>query len=144
MFPMSRIGDWISKNTEPSAVIATRWKQLSFWIGPRKILEFNPMLPVDQFEHQLRDYGVGYLVALLDRSRLREFETQMALSSRFSFTPVHRVGNAVILKVGAFHGEEETPKAPASGKPFSIVSAGLTNRSICFSIRAAKHGRRPP
>ena len=99
MFPMSRIGDWLSRNTERTAVIATRWKQLSFWLGDRKLLELNPMLPVDQFENQMRDYHVEYLVALLDRSRLREFETQMALTSRFSFIPVHRVGNAVILKV---------------------------------------------
>ena len=110
MFPMSKVGEWLSANSQPSAVIAARWKQLSFWLNGRKLLELNPLLPVEQFENQLRDYQVGYLVVVHDRSRLREFETQMALSSRFSFTPVHRVGNAVIIKVeSARRGNTQIP-----------------------------------
>jgi len=126
--PMSRIGEWLNRNTEADAVIATRWKQLSFWLGGRKLLELNPMLPVDQFENQMRDYRVGYLVALVDRSRLREFETQMALSSRFSFTPVQRIGNAVIIKVHSSRGTFSDEDIPVIGFGEDLLLDSL-NRS---------------
>jgi tetratricopeptide (TPR) repeat protein len=137
MFPMSRIGEWISRNTEPSAVVATRWKQLSFWIEGRKLLELNPMLPVDQFENQMRDYRVGYLVALLDRSRLREFETQMALSSRFSFTPVHRVGNAVIIRIADVHedGEMRGPLMPVPVGESLLDSLNSADEQLQYLFR---------
>jgi tetratricopeptide (TPR) repeat protein/4-amino-4-deoxy-L-arabinose transferase-like glycosyltransferase len=132
MFPMSKVGEWLSANAQPSAVIAARWKQLSFWLNGRKLLELNPLLPVEQFENQLRDYQVGYLVVVLDRSRLREFETQMALSSRFSFTPVHRVGNAVIIKV-------ESPRRGYAQAPMdtSTSSAMAKNGGILDSLNRA-------
>jgi len=144
MFPMSRIGHWISDNTSPSAVIATRWKQLSFWLEGRKLLELNPLLPVDQFENQIRDYKAEYLVALLDRSRLREFETQMALSSRFFFTPVHRIGNAVVLRIGArgrsiVQSFGDSAKTPVSLADDFLDSLNRSDELVQYLFREGLH-----
>ena len=125
MFPMSKIGEWLCANAQPSDVIATRWKQLSFWLGGRKLLELNPLLPLDQFENQLRDYQAKYLVVVLDRSRLREFETQMALSSRFSFTPVRRIGNAVIIKVESRHQKNTGTSIDTSSASVTTDKGGV-------------------
>lgn len=92
-------GEWITQHADSSTVIATRWKELTFWLEGQKLIEVDPVMSLEAFESILRDYEAGYLVVLSDPSGIRELEFQMVQSRRFRFVPVYRTGSVEVLRV---------------------------------------------
>lgn len=97
--PFRMVGEWIRENTDSSAVIATRWKELTFWSGGRKLIEVDPVMSLSAFESVVRDYKAEYLVVLSALSGLRDLEFPMIQSRRFLFTPVYRAGGVEVVKI---------------------------------------------
>ncbi|MCX6133929.1 MAG: glycosyltransferase family 39 protein [Ignavibacteriales bacterium] len=97
--PISLIGEWIGRQRDSSTTVLARWKELTFWINGRKMLDTDPLLSLTLFEGLLRDYNVGYIVSLITDPGIREFEFQMLQSKKFGFTPVYRAGNLEVIQV---------------------------------------------
>jgi tetratricopeptide (TPR) repeat protein len=97
--PFPLVGKWIVEHSDSSTVVASRWKELAFWLDGRKLYEMEPLLPLTHFETLLRDYQVGYLVALVASHGLREYEFQMQQSNRFSFETAYRAGDLEVIRV---------------------------------------------
>jgi len=97
--PISLVGEWIARQSDTSTTVLGRWKELTFWMNGKKIIDTDPLLSLSLFESLLRDYDVGYIVSLITDPGIREFEFQMLESKRFAFTPVYRAGNLEVVQV---------------------------------------------
>lgn len=97
--PIALAGKWIAQQHDSATTVLARWKELTFWMNGKKMLDTDPLISLSLFEGLLRDYNVGYIVSLITDPGIREFEFQMLQSKRFAFTPVYRAGNLEVLKV---------------------------------------------
>ena len=97
--PASLVGTWIADHSSPSTTVLARWKELTFWLKGRKILDTDPLLSLTLFEGILRDYNIGYVVALVTDPGIREFEFQMMQTKKFAFTSVYRAGSLEVFQV---------------------------------------------
>ena len=97
--PLHLAGMWIAHHQETPAVVLSRWKELAFWMPGGKVIEAHPQITPDTFEYILRDYSVKYLVAVVSRVGLNEFEGLMNRSRRYAFVLVYRVGDVEIFEV---------------------------------------------
>src|ERR1041385_8977787 len=93
------VGDWIAADTDSSSVFLAQWKDLACWTHGRKLFPADQNISPDEFEHVIRDYGVRYVIAMVNKNEVREFEFQMHQSGSFAFQPVQRIGNAEIYAV---------------------------------------------
>jgi tetratricopeptide (TPR) repeat protein/4-amino-4-deoxy-L-arabinose transferase-like glycosyltransferase len=107
--PISLVGNWIAKQHDSSTTVLARWKELTFWMHGKKMLDTDPLLSLSLFEGMLRDYNVGYIVSLITDPGIREFEFQMLQSKRFGFTPVFRAGNLEVLEVHHLYRQMPDP-----------------------------------
>lgn len=115
--PFHLAAHWIVQNSDSSAVILTRWKEVALWLEGRKIVEFNPFSTPGPFDFLLRDYAVKYIVAANWRAALNEYETLFAQSKRFDFILRYRAGNAEVYEVvlkGAIAAEQREVAADSS------------------------------
>jgi tetratricopeptide (TPR) repeat protein len=96
-FPLA--GEWICGHADSGAAILTQWKDLACWVQGRKVLNASNTITPDLFENKLRDYEVRYVVSVIQKNGVHEFEFQAEQSSRFAFMPVARFSNAVIFEV---------------------------------------------
>ncbi len=62
-------------------------------------MNVDRLAPGDAFESLLRDYEVRYVVSLVAKNGLREFEFQMEQSRRFRFEVAYCVGDVEVLRV---------------------------------------------
>ena len=108
-------GEWITQHADSSTVIATRWKELTFWLEGQKLIEVDPVMSLEAFESILRDYEAGYLVVLSDPSGMRDLEFQMVQSRRFRFVPVYRTGSVEVIRVLRPPREKSPAGAPDEG-----------------------------
>jgi len=97
--PFYIAGQWIVQHSEPSAVVACRWKELTFSLKGRKLIEVQPQFTPDDFDNMVRDYGVSYVVAVISRSGLSELESVIDRAQKASFSLVYRVGDVEVLEV---------------------------------------------
>lgn len=95
----SLLSAWIEANLPDEAVIAAAQKDLSLFVGKRKLLEVNYGVSTETFERMLRDYGVDYVLSTNERERFRPYEFAMMETSRFWFEPVSVLGGLVLYKV---------------------------------------------
>ena len=99
MRPASLAGRWIAEHSDSSTMVMARWKELSFWLKGRKVLDSEPSISFSLFEAVLRDYDIGFIVSFVMYPGIREFEFQMLKSKRFEFHPVFRAGNYEVIQV---------------------------------------------
>ena len=119
--PIELAGNWIAEHTDSSAVVISRWKELGLFTHGRKVLDSDPQTRVDPFEDLLRDYHVKYIVTVISRGALREYEQIFAQASRYHFNLAYRYADLEIVKV---------EKGPAN------LNVGVTDRdSTEFGIQ---------
>ena len=82
-FPLA--GEWIVQHSDSSTVVVSRWKELTFWLNGRKIIDAEPQLSPDAFDRLLRDYPVHYIVGAVSFLGLNEYESLMIRSRLFTF-----------------------------------------------------------
>jgi len=99
MRPASLVGRWIAAHSDSSTMVLARWKELSFWMDGRRVLDSEPSISFSLFEAVLRDYDIGYIVSFVMYPGIREFEFQMLKSKRFEFRSVFRAGNYEVIQV---------------------------------------------
>ena len=113
--PWSLFGDWIKQNLPDSTVMAGTYKELSIFVGDRKILEINYGVPVPMFERMLRDNGVEYLLSAGENESNRPYEFAMKESKRYWFEPVHTLNGLTLYKVhSAFMDPKQTSVTTAT------------------------------
>ena len=126
--PMRLIGDWIVSQGAESVTVLTQWKELKFWLPNGKLAEVNTLAPLDEFERQIRDYRVNYVVSATGLADLPEFFAQMQLSTSYHFVSVFRVANLEVFRV-----EESSRQDPEPDE-------GLRAR-FALGLRALSEGR---
>jgi tetratricopeptide (TPR) repeat protein len=97
--PIELAGRWIAANTDSSSVVICRWKELGIYTKGRKVLDLDPQTLEDPFEDKLRDYDVHYIVTVVSRAGLREYEQLFAQSERFHFQVAQRFADLEIIRV---------------------------------------------
>ena len=121
-------GRWIASRSDARAVVMSRWKELAFWLEGRTVLDLEPEATLENFEHDLRDYDIRYIVSLSTRAGLREYEPLMDRSRKFSFNTVYRVGSVEVIEVAS---NVHAPREPGSAfqPPVPTLSAEERVRS---------------
>ncbi|HEY6952177.1 MAG TPA: hypothetical protein VI758_07195, partial [Bacteroidota bacterium] len=84
---------------DSSEVVVCRWKELGLYTDGRKVLDVDPQVLLQPFESFLRDYNVHYIVTVVSRGGLREYEQLFAQSTRYAFHAICRIANVEIVKV---------------------------------------------
>jgi tetratricopeptide (TPR) repeat protein len=125
--PWTAFGNWIKENLPDSTVIASSFKELSIFVGDRKILEINYGVPLPMFEHLLRDNGVRYLVSAGVDENNRPYEFAMNETKRFWFEPVHAVSGLLLYKVHSSFLEPPPARSSTTVLPDTSTPNGLLN-----------------
>jgi tetratricopeptide (TPR) repeat protein/4-amino-4-deoxy-L-arabinose transferase-like glycosyltransferase len=118
--PVSLAGSWLAAHTDTSEIIVCRWKELGLYTGGRRVFDLDPQILLDPFERILRDYDVHYIVTLVSRGGLREFEQLFAQSDLFHFETVYRVANVEVVKVLPGEGKTVVGVSPQDSSQTGI------------------------
>jgi tetratricopeptide (TPR) repeat protein/4-amino-4-deoxy-L-arabinose transferase-like glycosyltransferase len=103
--PVQLAGLWIAQHSAPNTTVMGLQKELFLWTGEKTIVETDPHLMPDDFDHLIRDYHPQYLVTNVAPSGMREFEPLICFSRRYMFETVSRFGNIEILRI---HPKEDS------------------------------------
>jgi tetratricopeptide (TPR) repeat protein/4-amino-4-deoxy-L-arabinose transferase-like glycosyltransferase len=97
--PWRTLGDSIKYYTPEGSIIAGAAKDISVFIGNRKLLELNNGVPVTTFDSFLRAYAADYLMATNSWDEFQAYEFQMGESRRFWFEPVTAVAGMRLYRI---------------------------------------------
>jgi hypothetical protein len=129
--PWHLAGKWFKENTPEEVVVASSAKDLSTFVGERKVLEINSGIPLPLFEFLLRDYAVEYVLSKGLWSDVTSYEFFMKESPRFWFEPVFSASNLHVFKV---HTRRILSAEPQRHFDFDTLSAaGLLRKGrLCI------------
>jgi 4-amino-4-deoxy-L-arabinose transferase-like glycosyltransferase/tetratricopeptide (TPR) repeat protein len=144
--PASLVGTWIADHSAPSTTVLARWKELTFWMKGRKMIDTDPLLSLTLFESILRDYNVGYIVALVTDPGIREFEFQMLQTKKFAFKSVYRAGSLDVIQVDHLYRRNQivrTTDLEPMAQPSDSMLVREANARTLFQqgVRALEAGR---
>jgi tetratricopeptide (TPR) repeat protein len=129
--PWKLFGDWIKQNLPDSTVMASTYKELSIFVGDRKILEINYGVPLPMFERLLRDNGVEYILSAGENENNRPYEFAMHETKRYWFEPVHSVSGLLLYRVHSSLMEK-----PLAGFSAAMISDTNTAGGLLRSGRS--------
>jgi tetratricopeptide (TPR) repeat protein/4-amino-4-deoxy-L-arabinose transferase-like glycosyltransferase len=128
--PWNLMGSWIEQHTPSDIVIASALKEMSIFIGDRKLMELNNGVPVATFDHYVRDFAVEYLLSTSSWDDFRSYEFQMAESRRFWFEPVERIAGMQLFRVHTTYTSPKEEWLSTKRMAFDTVTAnGLLRKS---------------
>jgi tetratricopeptide (TPR) repeat protein len=110
-----RAAEWIAGESPRGTVVGSKIKAAALWLDGRPLLVLNPLLPVEEFDNRIRDYGIRYLVCDLQAHRIPDFALQMALSTRHRFTRVFAFGDVRVYHVAEKSDPREASLIPPAG-----------------------------
>ena len=105
--PWKTLGQSIKEHTPEGSTIAGSAKEISIFIGNRKLLELNNGVPVTTFDSYLRAYAAEYLMATNSWDDFQSYEFQMSESHRFWFEPIVQIAGMQLYRI---HPTYVTPK----------------------------------
>ncbi|MEK6566513.1 MAG: hypothetical protein AABZ41_07395, partial [Bacteroidota bacterium] len=130
--PWHLAGKWFKENTPQEVVVASSAKDLSTFVGERKLLEINSGIPLPLFESFLRDNAVEYVLSTGLWSDVTSYEFFMRESPRFWFEPVFSASNQHVFKV---HSRWILSAQPRRHFDFDTVSAaGLLRKGRLYIV----------
>jgi Tfp pilus assembly protein PilF len=91
--------NWISAQDTNGMRVISRYQQAGLWLGEGEVIVFGPLVAPGVFDDVARYYNAGYVLALSQKNQMRDFEYQMASSTRFWFETVYRRGDAEVLRI---------------------------------------------
>jgi tetratricopeptide (TPR) repeat protein len=97
--PFGEVSKWFHGKHDSSAVILSRWKELSIFIPGKKVLLLDVFSSLNTFEQAIRDYGIKYIVTTKDDLGWHEYEYQMSMTKKYSFKNVHSVAGFDIFEI---------------------------------------------
>jgi len=134
--PWQLMGSWVNQHTPGDIVIASALKDMSIFIGERKLLELNNGVPVTTFDHYLRDFAVDELLSASSWDGVRTYEFQMAESKRFWFEPVKQIAGLQLYRVHATYTSPREEWLDTKRMPFDTVTAnGLLRKGRAEILR---------
>ncbi|MGB2868932.1 MAG: hypothetical protein WBD36_10805 [Bacteroidota bacterium] len=122
--PLSLAAEWAAERCDSIHFVASRWKEVAFSLNGRPAVEIDPQTSMDT---ELRDYNVRYIVSVVSRVGIDEFEAAMARSKSFQFRTVHREGTVEVVEV--------TRKGPMLVPPLPDVGLSARKDSIRREFR---------
>jgi len=134
--PWKLMGSWIEQHAPGDIVMASALKEMSIFIGERKLLELNNGVPVTTFDHYLRDFAVDYLLSTSSWDDFRSYEFQMAESKRFWFEPVEQIAGMQLYRVHTTYTLPKEEWLNSKRMPFDTVTAnGLLRKGRAEILR---------
>jgi tetratricopeptide (TPR) repeat protein len=121
--PWKALGQSIEDHSPESSIIAGSAKEISLFIGSRKLLELNKGVPVTTFDSYLRAYAADYLMATTSWDDFQSYEFQMGESRRFWFEPVVRIAGMQLYKIHPTHITPKDVWLTTKRMPFDTVTA---------------------
>lgn len=97
--PMGRVGAWLSERHAGELIVMTQWKELALWLPQGKLVELNPLVPLDEFDRFIQDYQVRYVVSAVGLFGIPEFFFQMHMSLHYGFRSEYRTANLEVFSV---------------------------------------------
>ena len=97
--PIDLAGKWIAEHSDKATIVMSRWKELGLYTEGRKVLDADPQTLLDPFENMLRDYDVRYIVTVVSKGGLREFEQLFARTDKFHFEVAYRIADLEVVRV---------------------------------------------
>ncbi len=119
-----RAASWIAEESPAGTVVGSKIKAAALWLEGRPLLVLNPLIPTEEFDNRIRDYGIRYLVCELQAHQIPDFAFQMALSIRHTFTPVFSFGDVRVYRVGE-KGDIHQPSLVAAAGGYGPVEAAF-------------------
>jgi len=107
--------EWIDAHSPAGTVVGSKVKPVALWLEGRPLLVLNPLIPVEEFDNRIRDYGVRFLVCELEGHQVPDFAFQMALSARWRFEPAFTFGDVRVYGVEAKKRPGEASLRPGPG-----------------------------
>ncbi len=113
--PWVLMGDWIRGNTPDSCIIVSAAKEISTFVGDRKVLEINDGVPRPLFENMVRDNGAEYVLATGLWGDVTSYDFVLSESKIFSFEQVYAVSNLHLFRI---HSRLRAPEGRRLGWTF--------------------------
>lgn len=140
--PWSALGEWVEKHLDSNAVIVSPYKQLATVVGSRKVLILDKGITLPQFEENIRDYRVAFIVAPRRWGSIKVFESQMMESRRYRFQPVFSIGDLHLFHISSGFcatNNPEDPSADTANSPSTQLREGW--REFARGNYASAHSR---
>ncbi len=112
--PLGVAGQWIALHSDSSAIVLSRWKELTFSLKGRKLIETDFDILPDVFERCIRDYHIQYLVSVIMNGGEGEFDDLMAQSRSSCFRQIYRAGTVEVYKIDEKNGKERSVEFDSS------------------------------
>jgi tetratricopeptide (TPR) repeat protein len=94
-----RAAEWIAGVSPPGTVVGSKIKASALWLEGRPLVVLNPLLPMEEFDNRIRDYGIRYIVCELQAHQIPDFALQMALSARHRFLPAFAFADTRVYRI---------------------------------------------
>jgi tetratricopeptide (TPR) repeat protein len=107
--PAQLAGKWIVEHSSNNTKVMGLQKELFLQTGAKTVVETDPHLMPEDFDHLIRDYHPEYLVTNVAPTGLREFEPLICFSRRYTFETTASFGNLEILRI---HSKEDSAVPP--------------------------------
>lgn len=90
---------FIDGDSPRETVVGSKVKSAALWLDGRPLVLLNPLLPVEEFDNRIRDYGIAYVMCELQSHQVPDYALQMALSTRHVFTPAFEFADVRVYRV---------------------------------------------
>ncbi|MBM4169875.1 MAG: hypothetical protein FJ215_12090 [Ignavibacteria bacterium] len=126
--PWHLLGRWIEDHLPEETILAAPAKDISLFVGNRRVLELSRAIPTPHFERMIRDNRVQYVITRTLWDDFETYEFQMRESTRLRFEVVTELAGLRVHRVHRRYGDSEY-QASHDAKSASTESAvGLLRR----------------
>lgn len=106
--PVGIAGKWIASHSDSSVIVLSRWKELTFTLAGRKLIQTDADIMPDVFDRCMRDYHVRYLVSVIMNGGVGEFDGLMSQSRFCCFRRVFCAGTVEVYEIDEKNGRERS------------------------------------
>lgn len=135
--PWTTLGNWIQQHLDEHAIIVSPYKQLATVVGVRKVTILDKGITLPQFEQEIRNNGVEYLVAPRRWGTINVYEALMMESKRFQFEEIYTIGDLHFFQV---HSKLREPLA-ADNQSHTIDTSNTASANLRNGWRQLSAGK---
>lgn len=130
-----RAASWIVAESPPGTAVGSKIKAAALWLQGRPLLVLNPLLPLEEFDNRIRDYRLEFLICELQAHQIPDYAFQMALSTKFMFTPAFAFGDVRVYRIE----RKSDPRQPSLVPP--AEGYGPAESRFLQGVYALAHGK---
>jgi tetratricopeptide (TPR) repeat protein len=97
--PLNIVGRWIVEHAQPGTTVSSKYKELTFWLEGRKIVNLDLTNTPEQCNAMIRDYNIQFVIGNETAAGINEYEGFFARSQRYGFRPVFKAGDVCVFEI---------------------------------------------